>query len=59
MITFASIRIVPNDVSPEKGWAVEREDANGLKTIVSPLFGTQYEAEKEANRLSIEAARGS
>jgi hypothetical protein len=35
MITFEAVRIVPNDVSPEKGWSVEREDANGLKVIVS------------------------
>jgi len=59
MITFAAIRIMPEGVSSQKGWSVESEDANGRKTIVSPIYPTQYEAEKEANRLTVENARGS
>ncbi len=55
---FEVIRIAPDGEPHQKRWAVDREEQCGVKTIVSALYLTQYEAEREANRLTVEAARG-
>lgn len=47
----------PGDRTDE-GWAVQRADPNGLKTVVTRLYDTEQEAANEAARLAREAARG-
>jgi hypothetical protein len=56
MVTFEVVRI---DQSPgTRVWAVERTDNDGSQVVVGEFFATQYKAEIEASRLTIEAARG-
>jgi len=51
---MAEFRVVhiQNLSRPTKlNWAVEREEANGLRIVVSSFYGTRAEAEREANYL--------
>ena len=55
MPTFIAVRVQAS--AGASAWAVERTEPSGLKTIVSAFFSTHYEAEMEANKLNLEAAR--
>jgi hypothetical protein len=57
MITFRAVRQHESLVLTAQGWAVERTEPNGFSIVVSQLYATEYEAEVEAYRLSLESAR--
>jgi hypothetical protein len=57
MVTFQPVRLKQAGAFLVDGWAVERLEPDGTPITVSQFHATKFEAEAEANRLNLEAAR--
>ena len=56
MVIFRAVEIRQDKVRKAQGWAVERDEPDGVQIVVTRLYPTLRGAEQEAERLNHEAA---